>query len=113
MVYPQTHRNLLRIPFLKAGCPVLNTSVDADDTHPLLREKAKSALKLWRSSVVRIIEKGIETKEIRSEVNSNDFATILMSLTEGAVMQAKVTGKSAELDVTMDFLVKLIRDLKR
>jgi len=36
-----------------------------------------------------------------------------MSLIEGAVMQAKVTGKHADLNTTMDFLEKLIKDLKR
>jgi len=113
LVYPQTHRNLLKIPFLKAGCPLLNTSVDADDTHPLLRERAVKALNLWRSSIVKIIEHGIQTKEIRKDTNPTAFAAILISLTEGAVMQAKVTGKPAELNITMDFLEKMIRDLER
>ncbi|MCW3071214.1 MAG: transcriptional regulator [Bacteroidetes bacterium] len=113
LVYPQTHRNILKIPFLKAGCPLLNTSVDADDTHPELRERAVKALNLWRSSIVKIIDQGIKTKEIKKGTNPVEFAAILVSLTEGAVMQAKVTGKPAELNITMDFLEKLIRDLKR
>jgi hypothetical protein len=35
-----------------------------------------------------------------------------MSLIEGAVMQAKVTGKSTELKIAMNFLVQLLEDLK-
>lgn len=113
LVYPETHRQILKIPFLKGGCPVLNTSVDADDTHPLLKEKAMAALNLWRTSVVRIISKGIQSGEIKENTNPAAFAAILISLTEGAVMQAKVSGKPTELNITMDFLEQMIRELKK
>lgn len=112
LVYPETYRNFLKLPFLKAGCPVLNTSAEADDTHPLLRKKAVNALKLWKNSVEKHIEAGIEKKEIKASINAVEFSAILMSLIEGAVMQAKVTGTSSVLNITMDFLEKMIRDLK-
>jgi len=112
LVYPETHRQILKLPFLKGGCPVLNTSVDADDTHPMLKEKAIAALNLWRSSVERIINKGIQTKEIKKNTNATEFAAILVALTEGAVMQAKVSGKPTELNIAMDFLEKMIHELK-
>ncbi|MBL0331114.1 MAG: TetR/AcrR family transcriptional regulator [Bacteroidetes bacterium] len=113
LVYPETYRNFLKLPFLKAGCPVLNTSTEADDTHPLLKEKAVNALKLWKTSVEKHITVGIQNKEIKATTNASEFAAILMSLIEGAVMQAKVTGKHTDLNTTMDFLEKLIEDLKR
>ena len=112
LVYPETHRKVLSLPFLKGGCPVLNTSVEADDTHPDLKEKAVAALRLWRRSVEGIIIKGIQNKEIKKNTNAPEFASILISLTEGAIMQAKVMGRSTELNSTMDFLEKMIRDLK-
>lgn len=112
LVYPETYRNFLKLPFLKAGCPVLNTSAEADDTHPLLRKKAVNALKLWKNSVEKHIEAGIEKKEIKASINAVEFSAILMSLIEGAVMHAKVTGTSSVLNITMDFLEKMIRDLK-
>lgn len=113
LVYPETHRQVLRLPFLQGGCPLLNTSIEADDTHPLLRKKAIAALDLWRASIIRIIENGIRTKEIKRETDSLAFAVVMISLTEGAVMQAKVTGKSKELQMSMDFLVALIQNLKQ
>lgn len=113
LVYPETYRNFLQLPFLKAGCPVLNTSSEADDTHPLLRKKAMNALKLWKHSVEKHIETGIEKKEIKASTNAGEFSAILMSLIEGAVMQAKVTGSSTVLNITMDFLERMIKDLKR
>lgn len=112
LVYPETHRLILTLPFLKGGCPVLNTSVDSDDTHPRLKEKVVAAIQLWRSSVEHIINKGIERNEIKKTTNAAEFASILISIIEGAVMQAKVTGKTAALNTSMDFLEKIIRDLK-
>ena len=91
----------------------MNTSTEADDTHPLLRNKAVNALKLWKTSIERHINHGIATKELKAETNAAEFAAILMSLIEGAVMQAKVTGKATELNVTMNFLEKLIKNLKK
>lgn len=112
LVYPETYRNFLDLPILKAGCPVLNTSTEADDTHPLLRAKAVTALQFWKTAIVKSIETGIERKEIKASTNANEFSFILMSLIEGAVMQAKVTGNSEVLAITMDFLEKMIHDLK-
>lgn len=113
LVYPETYRNYLKYDFLRAGCPILNTSTEADDTHPGLREKAVKALKLWKTSVEKHINEGIANKEIKPDTNAADFAAVLMSLVEGAFMQAKVTGKTTELNATMDFLASTIRGLKR
>ncbi|MBC7846184.1 MAG: TetR/AcrR family transcriptional regulator [Flavobacterium sp.] len=112
LVYPETYRNFLELPILKAGCPILNTSTEADDTHLLLRAKAIKALQFWKIAVVKCIETGIERNEIKVSTNANEFSFILMSLIEGAVMQAKVTGSPEVLNVTMNFLEKMIYDLK-
>lgn len=112
LVYPETYRIFLELPILKAGCPILNTSTEADDTHPLLRIKAITALKFWKKAIEKSIKTGIERNEIKASANANEFSFILMSLIEGAVMQAKVTGSSEVLKVTMDFLEKMIYDLK-
>lgn len=112
LVYPETYRHFLKLSFLEAGCPILNTSTEADDTHPMLRKRAVNALKLWQTSIEKYIEMGIETNEIKANTNASEFSAVLMSVIEGAVMQAKVTGNSTVLHVSMDFLEKMIRDLK-
>lgn len=112
LVYPETYRNFLELPFLEAGCPVLNTAIEADDTHPLLRNKAINALALWKKAIEKHIQDGIDSKEIKTDTNPAKFSVILMSLIEGAVMQAKVTNNPVVLHITMDFLEKQIIDLK-
>lgn len=111
LVYPETYRHFLELPILKAGCPILNTSTEADDTHPLLRKKAIAALGFWKTAVEKSIKTGMERNEIKASTNVKEFSFVMMSLIEGAVMQAKVTGKSEVLHITMDYLEKMIRDL--
>lgn len=113
LVYPHVYRDFLKIPFLKYGCPILNTSTEADDTHPELRDKAAAALSFWKRAVENQVKRGIERREISTHVDPAAFAVILTSLIEGAVMQAKVSGKSADLKTAMLFLEKMILDMRR
>ena len=112
LAYPRIYRNFLKIPFLQSGCPILNTSTESDDTHPLLRERAAHALAFWKKSVENQVKRGIERKEIKPGTNHSEIAVVVMSIIEGAIMQAKVTGKSTELKIAMDYLEKMITDLK-
>jgi TetR/AcrR family transcriptional repressor of nem operon len=111
LVYPQVYRNFLKIPFLKPGCPILNTATEADDTHPALRERAAAALQFWKSSVEKQVKRGQARGEIRAEVDGAEVAVVLVSLIEGAIMQAKLSGRSAELKVAMDFLQRYLQGL--
>ena len=112
LVYPQVYGNFLKIPFLKAGCPILNTSTEADDTHPQLRERAANALVFWQTAIENQLKRGIQRGEIKKETNTTEFAIMLMALIEGAVMMAKVHGKSTELKMAMTVLQRQILAFK-
>ncbi|MBN8879149.1 MAG: TetR/AcrR family transcriptional regulator [Sphingobacteriales bacterium] len=113
LVYPDVYRNYLKTPFLQPGCPILNTATEADDTHPLLKEKAANALAFWKKAVENQIKRGIARGEIKADANPTEIAVILISLIEGAFMQAKVTGRTVELKIAMDYLEKMILSLKK
>ncbi|MDB5252117.1 MAG: TetR/AcrR family transcriptional regulator [Flaviaesturariibacter sp.] len=113
LVYPDTYAQFLKIPFLKAGCPLLNTSTEADDTHPLLKAKAARALRFWKTSIENQVRRGIERAEIKPGTDPVSIAVVLVSLVEGAIMQAKLTDRSTELRIAMRFLEQMIRDLSR
>lgn len=113
LAYPKVYRNFLKIAFLQTGCPILNTSTEADDTHPMLRAKAADAVLFWKSSLVKQVKRGVERNEIKAEVNADEVAVVIISLIEGAIMQAKVVGRSTELKISMDYLEKYINSLKR
>jgi AcrR family transcriptional regulator len=112
LVYPETYRNYFRYPYLQAGCPILNTATEADDTHPRLKERVEKALDYWRSSIEEQVLRGIARREIKAGTDPLEIAVIMISMIEGAFMQAKVTGRTKELKIAMTFLEKIITGLK-
>jgi TetR/AcrR family transcriptional regulator, transcriptional repressor for nem operon len=112
LVFPETYRNFFKLPFLHGGCPILNTSTEADDTHPALREEAKSAINSWRQSIERIVKEGIEKKEIKKHVQPKEIAIIIISLIEGAIMLSKASDNRNAINIAMDFLTQRINELK-
>jgi AcrR family transcriptional regulator len=112
LVYPETYRNFLKHPFLSAGCPIANTSTEADDTHPMLKEKASQALEYWRSSVERHLRQGIKNKEIKASININQTVGVITALIQGAILHAKVSGKINYLNASMNYLEEMILNLK-
>ncbi|HRP56994.1 TetR/AcrR family transcriptional regulator [Agriterribacter sp.] len=112
LVYPHIYRNYLKIPFLQAGCPILNTSTEADDTHPQLRQKASEALSYWKKALENQIKRGIARNEIKAGTNPTGTAVIMISIIEGAFMQAKVSGKTTELKIAMNHLEEIILSIK-
>jgi len=75
---------------IPGGCPLLNTAVESDDAHPVLRERARLAMTRWRNRIRRITNDGIKAGEIKSSVDGDVLGTILIATLEGAVMMSKL-----------------------
>src|SRR5579883_2424727 len=61
---------------LPGGCPIMNAAIDADDTFPALRERARAAMDVWRASLQHIIRRGIERAEIDPTTDADAFASL-------------------------------------
>jgi len=112
LVYPTTYRNYFRYTYLQAGCPILNSATEVDDTHPKLKTRVAEALQFWKTSLENQIKRGIKRQEIKDDVDAEEIAIIMISMIEGAFMQAKVTNEMKSLKIAMTFLEKIITDLK-
>src|SRR6267143_1280555 len=55
---------------IPGGCPLLNTAIDTDDGNSVLRERARKALRGWRSYLISMINAGIKVRDIPSRVQS-------------------------------------------
>lgn len=95
LVFGEVYANSESYPFPTGGCPILNTAIESDDTHPELRKKVAAAINNWRKNMVRIIETGIKDKEFPSYTDAEQIALTVIALIEGCIMIARVTGKSA------------------
>lgn len=112
LVYPETYRNFLTNPILASGCPVTNTSTEADDTHPLLRARVEDAYNFWKGTLYNHLQFGIVNEEIKPNININEFVSVFISIIQGGILQAKVTGKMESMNLSMDYLERFILSIK-
>jgi TetR/AcrR family transcriptional regulator, transcriptional repressor for nem operon len=98
---------------IKGGCPILNTSIEADDTNPLLQERVVKALETWRRFFASIITKGIRNDEIKQEANPHVIATVFIALLEGATMMSKAYNDSSSLGIVLDKIDEMIHQIKK
>lgn len=80
---------------LPAGCAILNTAIESDDTHPKLNERVIAAIETWKNSIINIIEKGKKYGQIKPLVDAEEYAILFIAMIEGGVMLGK-TYKSLE-----------------
>lgn len=69
---------------LEGGCPILNSIVESDDANPALRGRVRQVLDKWRRFIAHIVADGIVKGEIRSDVNPDEVATLIIGMLEGA-----------------------------
>jgi len=106
-------QELVEDPPLVGGCPILNTAVEADDAQPALRERARDAMDAWRTTIHRIVHKGIERQEIRPGVDADALATLLISTLEGAIMLSKLYGDNIHMRRVVEHLTGYIETAVR
>jgi TetR/AcrR family transcriptional regulator, transcriptional repressor for nem operon len=111
LVYAECYERLLLPPFTPGGCPILNTAVESDDTHPELRKKAISAILSWRAMLTHIITEGIKAGEFRETVNPSEVAITMIAMIEGGIMITKLMDDVNSLQIVMSSLKKFIEDL--
>ena len=99
-------------PPVEGGCPIQNTSVDADDNNPVLRQHVINALDNWRERVAHTINKGIKRKEIKIDINADEFSTQFIGTLEGGIMLARIYKDVKYFDVLAKQLVKMIEQLR-
>ena len=93
----ETFCTVIETPPVKGGCPLLNTAVDSDDTHPAMRDRTQQAMDTWRRMIRKIINLGIKHREIDPLLDADVAATILISTLEGALMMSKLYGDNIHL----------------
>ncbi|MGF1489152.1 MAG: TetR/AcrR family transcriptional regulator [Prochloraceae cyanobacterium] len=96
-------------PPIFGGCPILNTAIESDDTHPALQKKALEAMNSWRSLICRIIEKGIAKEEINPSTNADEVASVIICTVEGSIMMSKLYRDSIHLDRAIQHLSQYIK----
>lgn len=100
----QYYRNYTVNPPIAGGCPLMNTGLDADDSYPFLKKKAREALLEMLHVLQRILKKGIDNGEIDPGMDIKKEAEIIYAQIEGGIMMAKVSDDVSMLNRMLDNL---------
>lgn len=92
MAILSVYETLLENPPMQGGCPLLNTAVESDDTHPALRERTQLAMTNWLNLLRGIVQRGIDRGELNPTIDPEMVATVVIATIEGGVMLTKLYG---------------------
>jgi AcrR family transcriptional regulator len=111
LVYINIYQKFIDGSVSEGGCPILNTAIDTDDTHPALREKVLKAVLAWKNRIVKVVEAGILGKEINADHNPEQIAFTIIAMVEGGIMISRLTANTSHWDLIMGSLKKYINSL--
>lgn len=83
--------------FLQGGCPMLNFSVEADDTNPDVMVKVKNIIIEWQELYIGIIEEGIRKNEFNTSMNPKGFAIKTFAMLQGGFQLSRSLNESKPL----------------
>ena len=101
-------KGIFEDPLVPGGCPILNTAIEADDSNEALRDRARAAMDNWRTTIHRIVNKGIERQQIRPGVDADEVASILIATLEGAIMLSNLYKDSTHMKRAADHMARYI-----
>lgn len=105
--------NYLREPIYEGGCPLLNVAIEADDSHPVLKELAQKMLHNLRTSINTLILNGIKNEQVVQDINVNFYASVFISTLEGGIMMSKLEGNGTGIRHAITHLRQVMHYISR
>jgi TetR/AcrR family transcriptional repressor of nem operon len=96
------YRNYITNPPIEGGCPLLNTSVEADDSFPFLKTRARAAQNEMLNSLLYIFQEGKKNGELKKDTQPQKEAEMMYALIEGAIVMAKINDSTVILNRILD-----------
>lgn len=96
-------------PIVRGGCPLLNTIIDSDDTHPELKQRARHAMQHWIRGISGIIERGQAAGLFEPTANAQQLGLIILASIEGGIALGRLGQASQVMAPIMDHLTAYLR----
>jgi TetR/AcrR family transcriptional regulator, transcriptional repressor for nem operon len=101
-----------RKPAIAGGCPIMNTAIEADDTHPELRERAQTSMTLWHRLIGRIVKDGIAAGTLVTGTDPYALAALVTGSLEGGLMLSRLYGDPSFIDRIVEHLTTHVDALR-
>lgn len=86
------------------GCPIFNTAMDATNTHPMLKEKAKAAINGLKLYVEKKLIEGIEAGEFNEEMDVKKISSLMVATLEGAIIMSRLEDSKVCLEMASEYV---------
>ncbi len=106
------YEDYIRKPPIAGGCPVLNSSIEADDSLPFLRSRVIRSIDLMKNSITKIVNRGILEGQIKKEVDAEEFANFFFAILEGGISLSRVEGDLRSFSFIKKFVKRQIELIK-
>jgi TetR/AcrR family transcriptional regulator, transcriptional repressor for nem operon len=100
-------------PLISGGCPIMNTAIESDDTHPALAARARDAMDSWHRLIGSIVKEAKARDEIDPDVDPYQLATLVTSTLEGSLMLSKLFHDPAHEHRAVESLTDHVEGLRR
>lgn len=96
------------------GCTLMNSSVEADDGYPLLKERVKATFEIWKNELQGVILQGQNTGQFKAEAHASDMANLIIAGIEGSILLAKSTQNTTGFKSLLNHLKTIVeKELKQ
>ncbi|SIO41804.1 TetR/AcrR family transcriptional regulator [Chitinophaga niabensis] len=101
--YLEVQRNPLNT-LLQGGCPVVNLSVESDDTNPVIRKKLKALYESGFKAFTQILQDGIDAGELSDRLNAEEFATKMYASVQGGILISRTMNTAKPMHLVIQSL---------
>jgi TetR/AcrR family transcriptional repressor of nem operon len=98
-------------PPVAGGCPIVNTAIEADDTDPVLRARAQTAMTDLQKLIGATVKQGMAAGELRPDANPRAVAAVVTATVEGAIMLGRLYGDPVQMQHVVAHLTGYIKQL--
>lgn len=106
--YLSYYRNNWKGISQRGGCPILNTSIEADDNLPFLKSHVQQSIKKWAQRFASILNQGKANGEFKPDIMPGQYAYTFIALIEGGIMLSKITDNQSHLLLALDRIQTII-----
>lgn len=83
---------------LTLGCPLNNLAQEMSPIDEGFRTRIERLFELWRSSIARLLDKGVKAGSVRADVDIEHTATFIVAAVEGAISLTKSSNSRAVME---------------
>lgn len=101
--YLEEKRNPLNT-LLQGGCPVINFSVESDDTNPVIKKKIKAMYESGFKTFTKVLQDGVDTGELSDKLIPEEFAAKMYAAVQGAIVVCRIMHNTKPMQLVIQSL---------